>query len=247
MNAPPDKFASLGLDMDQLPELSREIGEKLQGRAGGAVSLAVGISQIFRGLPGFQSLVAYWYHFAIMFEALFVLTTVDSGTRVGRFLVQEFFGRWSTRLSRTDSIPGALLATTAVVVAWTYLVWTGSVSTLWPMLGISNQLLACIALCTATTMIVNSGRGRYAWVTLVPFVFVGTATQTAGFELITNTFIPKMIQSGKPALVTQGWILSALCALCMAAMFAILAESLPRWLRALRGVAPAQSPATPSV
>jgi carbon starvation protein len=247
MNAPPDKFAALGIDMDQLPELSREIGEKLQGRAGGAVSLAVGISQIFRALPGFRTLVAYWYHFAIMFEALFVLTTVDSGTRVGRFLVQEFFGRWSPRLARTDSIPGAILATSLVVGAWTYLVWTGSVATLWPMLGISNQLLACIALCTATTMIVNAGRGRYAWVTLIPFVFVGTATQTAGFQLITNTFIPKMIQSGKPALVTQGWILSSLCALCMAAMFAILAESFPRWLRALRGTAPVPSSPTPNV
>jgi carbon starvation protein len=162
INVKPDKFATLGLSMDHLPELSREIGEELQGRTGGAVSLAVGIAQIFSGLPGLKTLVSYWYHFAIMFEALFVLTTVDSGTRVARFLVQEVGGRVHPKFSKADWMPGSVIATLIVVFSWGFLVWTGSIRDLWPMLGISNQLLACIALCTATTMIVNAGKRRDA-------------------------------------------------------------------------------------
>ncbi len=243
MNTAPDRFAALGLQLDELPELASNIGERLVGRAGGAVSLAVGIARIFRAMPGFKWLVAYWYHFAIMFEALFVLTTVDSGTRVARFLVQEFLGRFSRSLGKTDSIPGSLVATVAVVGGWAYLVWTGSVATLWPMLGISNQLLACIALCTCTTMLVNAGRARYAWVTLVPFTFVAVATETAGYELISNTFIPKMIRSGVRSFQIQGWVLTTLCVLCMLSMIIVLLESLPRWMRALRGQ-PVARPAT---
>ncbi len=234
INTPPDKFATLGLSIDHLDELQDRIGEHLHGRAGGAVSLAVGISQIFAGIPGFKHLIAYWYHFAIMFEALFILTTVDTGTRVARFLVQEFAGRVHPKLGKTDWLPGALLSTGLVCGAWSYFVWTGSIATIWPMLGISNQLLACIALLAATTMIINRGKGRYAWVTLVPFSFVAVATQTAGFQLITGNFIPKMIKSGKPALVFQGWLLTFLCATAMAAMVIIFFEAATRWLRLVR-------------
>jgi carbon starvation protein len=238
INTAPDKFAALGIATEKLPQLSESIGEKLAGRPGGAVSLAVGMSQIFAALPGLQTLISYWYHFAIMFEALFILTTVDTGTRVARFLVQEFGGRAWPRFGRTDWLPGTLVSTGLVVLAWGYLVWTGSIATLWPMLGISNQLLACIALTAGTTMIINSGRGRYAWVTLLPLAFVGIATQAAGYQLITNTFIPKMIGSGQPPLVFQGWLLSVLCVLAMAAMLFVLLEALPRWLRAARGELP---------
>jgi carbon starvation protein len=235
INTPVDKFATLGLTMDSLPELSREIGENLQGRAGGAVSLAVGMGQIFAHLPGLKQLISYWYHFAIMFEALFILTTVDTGTRVARFLVQEFGGRAWKPMARTDWLPGTLISTTVVCLAWGYLVWTGSIAVIWPMLGISNQLLACIALCAATTMLVNRGRSRYAWVTLMPLVFVGIATETAGFELIRDTFIPKMIGSGKPGLVFQGWLLASVCGLAMIALVAILIEAAGKWLKHWRG------------
>ncbi len=231
---PGDKFALLGLSMDHLPELSAQIGEKLAGRSGGAVSLAVGMSEIFSGLPGLRHLISYWYHFAIMFEALFILTTVDAGTRVARFLVQEFGGRVWPRFGRTDWLPGALGATALVCAGWGYLVWTGSIATIWPMLGISNQLLACIALCTATTMIINRGKVRYAWVTLIPLVFVGVATETAGFELIRDTFLAKMIRSGKADLAFQGWLLATLCALAMAALVFILVDAAARWVRTLR-------------
>jgi carbon starvation protein len=231
INAPADKFAALGMEVDQLPELSRQIGEKLEGRTGGAVSLAVGMSQIFASLPGLEKLIAYWYHFAIMFEALFILTTVDTGTRVARFLVQEFGGRFHPRFARTDWLPGTLISTGIVCLCWGYLVWTGSIATIWPMLGISNQLLACIALCAATTAMVNRGKARYAWVTVVPLAFVGVATETAGWQLITQQFVPKLIGSGKPGLVFQGWLLSTLCAMAMAALIWILIESLLRWRR----------------
>jgi len=238
INAPPDKFAALGLSMDHLPELSREIGEKLVGRAGGAVSLAVGMSQIFAGLPGFGALISYWYHFAIMFEALFILTTVDTGTRVARFLVQEFAGRLVPKFGQTDWLPGTLLSTGLVCAGWMSLVWGGSINTIWPMLGISNQLLACISLCAATTMLINQGRGRYAWTTLVPLVFVGMATETAGYQLITDTFLPKMIRSGEAGRVFQGYLLSGLCAIAMGALVWICLEAAIRTTRSRPAPAP---------
>ncbi len=231
INTAPDKFAALGMHMEHLPELSEQIGERLAGRAGGAVSLAVGMSQIFAGLPGFSHLISYWYHFAIMFEALFVLTTVDTGTRVARFLVQEFGGRIHPKLGEPSWLPGTYLSTAIAVMSWGYLVWTGSIATIWPMLGISNQLLACIALCTGTTLIVNSGRARYAWVTLVPLLFVGVATETAGYQLITQQFIPKLIQSGKPDMIFQGYLLSTLCGLSMLALLTIFTESFAKWIK----------------
>jgi carbon starvation protein len=238
INTPPDKFALLGMSTESLTELSEQIGERLSGRAGGAVSLAVGMSQIFSSLPGFRALISYWYHFAIMFEALFILTTVDTGTRVARFLVQEMFGRANEKLGRTDWLPGTLLSTGLVCLAWGYLVWTGSIHTIWPMLGISNQLLACIALCTATTLTINRGRAKYAWVTLLPLCFVGVATETAGYQLITQQFVPKLIGSGAPDKVFQGYLLSSMCALAMVALVVILADALRKWLSAPKAPAP---------
>jgi carbon starvation protein len=231
INTPVDKFAQLGMTTESLTELSEQIGERLVGRAGGAVSLAVGMSQIFASLPGFRTLISYWYHFAIMFEALFILTTVDTGTRVARFLVQESFGRFSPKLAQTDWLPSTLLSTSIVCLAWGYLVWTGSIATIWPMLGISNQLLACIALCTATTITINRGRARYAPVTLLPLLFVGAATETAGYQLIRDQFIPKLIRSGLPDKVFQGYLLSALCVAAMISLVVIFVDAARKWLR----------------
>jgi carbon starvation protein len=232
INTPPDKFAALGMTTESLTELSEQIGERLAGRAGGAVSLAVGMSQIFSSLPGFRALISYWYHFAIMFEALFILTTVDTGTRVARFLVQEFLGRFNPKLGAADWLPGTLLSTGITCAAWGYLVWTGSIATIWPMLGISNQLLACIALCTATTLTINRGRARYAWVTLLPLSFVGVATEVAGYQLIRDQFVPKLINSGNADKVFQGYLLASLCVLAMVALVVIFIDSLRKWLGA---------------
>ena len=170
-------FAALGLVPVNLADLSREVGETVAGRPGGAVSLAIGFAQIFSGLPGLQGFMSFWYHFAIMFEALFILTTVDAGTRVARFLVQEFGGRFYPPFARQDWMPGTIISTSLVVVAWGYFIWTGSIGTIWPMFGISNQLLAVIALLIGTTIIIRSGRARLAWVTILPLTFLGGTYQ----------------------------------------------------------------------
>ncbi len=191
INVPPEKFAQLGLQMESLPNLAKEIGEQLQGRAGGAVSLAVGMAQIFSNLPGMKGLMSYWYHFAIMFEALFILTTIDTGTRVARFLVQEFIGRVFEPFAQQDWLPGSLISTSLVVVGWAYFIYSGSISTIWPMFGIANQLLAVVALAVGTSVIINSGRAKYIWVTLIPMFFVATTTLTAGYYSIVDIFYPK--------------------------------------------------------
>jgi carbon starvation protein len=234
INVRPNKFATLGLAIDHLDELQSQIGEQLHGKPGGAVTLAVGMSQIFAKIPGFSRLIAYWYHFAIMFEALFILTTVDAGTRVARFLVQEMGGRVWKPMGRTDWMPGALLSTALVCFAWVYFVWSGAMETLWPMLGITNQLLACIALCAGTTWIVNRGRARYAWVTLVPLLFVATATETAGYQLVANQFLPMVRHPKAPADVFNGGIRMVICVVAMAALLFVFTDAARKCVRTLR-------------
>jgi carbon starvation protein len=243
INVPVDKFASLHISIDHLDELQTQIGENLHGKTGGAVSLAVGMSQIFAAVPGFGKLVSYWYHFAIMFEALFILTTVDTGTRVARFLVQELLGRVSQRLAAPNHVGGTVVSTTLVCLGWGYFVWTQKIAVIWPMLGISNQLLACIALTTATTMIINRGKARYAWVTLTPLIFVAIATETAGFQLITGNFIPAMIKSGKAPF--QGYLLSGMCIVAMASLALIFVEASRKWVRTLAAARANEDPPTP--
>ena len=141
------------------------VGETVAGRTGGAVSLAVGIAQIFSGLPGMRGLMDYWYHFAIMFEALFILTTIDTGTRVAASSCRSSSAASTRRSARQEWLPGSVVSTLLVVSAWAYFIWTGSISTIWPMFGIANQLLASVALAVGTTIIINMGKARYAWVT----------------------------------------------------------------------------------
>ena len=159
------------LKPQEIDRLQQESGEKnLRGRTGGAVTLALGIAKIFDGIPGLRGLMKYWYHFAIMFEALFILTTIDTGTRVARFLLGEFGGRFYRKLEEPNWLPGSILTSAAVVTAWAAFIWGGSISTIWPMFGIANQLLAAVALCVATTVIINLGKARYCWVTIVPLL-----------------------------------------------------------------------------
>jgi len=232
INVPPALYATLGLSPVHLAELSREVGESVTGRTGGAVSLAVGFAQIFSGLPSLRGLMSYWYHFAIMFEALFILTTIDAGTRVGRFVVQEFLGGIWKPLERTDWVPGTILSTGLVVVAWTYFILTGSVAQIWPMFGIANQLLSCVALCVGTTVIINAGRVRYAWVTMVPLAFVSTTTLYAGYRSVMDNFLPMTDVPGK---AFTGYLDTSLTVLLMACALLILAASGRAWMRALRG------------
>ena len=216
------------LQPQEIDQLEQESGEKnLRGRTGGAVTLALGIAKIFNGIPGLRGLMKYWYHFAIMFEALFILTTIDTGTRVARFLVGEFGGRFYRKLEQPNWLPGSIVTSALVVTAWAAFIWSGSISTIWPMFGIANQLLAAVALCVATTIIINSGKAKYSWVTLVPLSFVATTTLVAGWESITDIFWPL---SQKPETAMQGYINTCLTATIMVAAVIILADSIRRWL-----------------
>ncbi|MBI4457168.1 MAG: carbon starvation protein A [Acidobacteria bacterium] len=230
INTTPEAFRSLGYSVVNLPEFSREVGEVLQGRTGGAVSLAVGMAQIFSGLPGMKQLVGYWYHFAIMFEALFILTTIDTGTRVARFLVQEFLGKFYKPFERTDWWPGTVLSSLLIVSSWAYFIYTGSISTIWPMFGIANQLLAGIALCVGTTFLVNHGKAKYMWVTAAPLAFLSVSTLTAGWLSIRDNFVP---MTKDPALAFQGWLNSALTVIMMACVVIILVNSIWKWYSVL--------------
>lgn len=185
-----DTLAALGFPVSKIQELSQTVGTDVAGRPGGAVSLAVGMAYIFSGLPGMKGLMPYWYNFALMFEALFILTTVDTGTRVARFIVQELGGYVYKPLSQTHWMPGTIVTSFAVVGAWSYLIYSGSISTIWPMFGVANQLLAALAFCVGTTVIIKMGKLKYAWVTFIPMLFMFTMTMTASYELL-QIFIEK--------------------------------------------------------
>jgi len=230
INLSPEKFAALGIPTVNIVELGREVGENVAGRPGGAVSLAVGFAQIFSGLPGLKPFMSFWYHFAIMFEALFILTTIDAGTRVARFVVQEFGGRFWKPFEQTNWLPSNIIATTLVVCTWGYFIWTGNISTIWPMFGTANQLLAAVALSVSTSVLINTGKARYAWVTFIPMVFVAATTLTAGVLNITDNFWPL---TGNPATQVQGWINIILTLLMIVCAVIVLFEAGRHWYRIL--------------
>jgi len=224
-----DAEAAQGFDIrtQEIDRLEAESGEKVRGRTGGAVTLAIGIAKIFDGIPGLRGLMEYWYHFAIMFEALFILTTIDTGTRVARFLLGEFGGRFYRKLDQPNWLPGSMVTSAIVVAAWAAFIWTGSISTIWPMFGIANQLLAAVALCVATTVIINMDKARFSWITITPLTFVSTTTLVAGYESIRDIFWP---QAQNPTTSTQGYINTSLTALIMTAVVIVLADSVRRWI-----------------
>jgi len=230
-------FANLHIPVVNLPDLQAAVGENVTARPGGAVSLAVGMAQIFAALPGMKGLMAYWYHFAIMFEALFILTTVDSGTRVGRFLVQEFGGRVWKKLGDAEWLPGSLGATAFMVLAWGYFIWTGNINTIWPLFGIANQLLGAVALAVATTVLINMGRTRVAWVTFAPLCFLSVTTMTAGYMSIRDNFWPLAVHTN-PDLHVQGYVLSISTTIMMACCLMIMSAAIWRWMLVLTGRIP---------
>jgi carbon starvation protein len=178
-----DALMAIGFPVLRIQELSQLVEVDVVGRPGGAVSLAVGMASIFAALPGMSGLMAYWYQFALVFEALFILTTIDTGTRVARYLIQEMGGRVYAPLKQINWWPGVLTSSGLVVGAWGYLISTGSISTIWPMFGAANQLLGTLALCIGTTVLIKMWKSPYLWVTAVPMVFVGLITLTGCYEM----------------------------------------------------------------
>jgi carbon starvation protein len=178
----------------QLSGIEQMTGEILSGRPGGAVSLAAGMSLILSSIPGMKALMGYWYHFAIMFEALFILTTVDTGTRVARYIFQEIIKtfRPKAKLARGNWLPGVIITGGIISFLWGYLVYNGDISTIWPMFGVANQLLATLALSVGTVYILNhSGKWLYALITFLPSVFMFITTFVAGVDNIFNNYLPK--------------------------------------------------------
>ena len=238
INVPVEKFQAIlpklhamGFTESNLSQLSSSVGEKIAGRTGGAVSLGVGMAYIFSSIPGMKHLMSYWYHFAIMFEALFILTTIDAGTRIGRFLLQEALGKVYKPFQQTNWLPGNLLTSGLIVFAWSYFIYTGSVSTIWPMFGTANQLLATIALTVGTSFIINRGRIKYAWVTILPMVFVGVTTMTAAYLNIKNIYIPQVKETATfvPGLVNLILTLSIITCVVI-----IIYNAVPQWIRAFK-------------
>jgi carbon starvation protein len=193
-----ETLTKMHADVDHLQELERQVGgETLRGRTGGAVTLAVGMAKIMTDAMqklssaiAIDSVIKYWFHFAIMFEALFILTTIDTGTRIARFLLQEVLGSFIPKFAKMDWWPGVILSTGLVTLAWGSLIWSSSIDTIWPMFGIANQLLAGIALCVVTTWLFQCGRGRYVAVTAIPLLFIVSTTFTAAAQMVSGRFWP---------------------------------------------------------
>lgn len=219
INTTPAVFNTLGMQIQELPVLSQMVGENVAGRPGGAVSLAVGMAHIFAQIPGMSGLMSFWYHFAIMFEALFILTTIDAGTRVGRYLVQELGGMMYAPLKNVHWTPGIIFASAAVSLAWGYLLYGGSISTIWPLFGVANQLLASMALAIGTTVLYRMGKGRYAWTTITPMCFLAVTTVAAGYMNITTNYLPK-----------NNYLLAGASAIMIVLVVFVISDAVRTWI-----------------
>ncbi|WES97453.1 carbon starvation protein A [Chryseobacterium arthrosphaerae] len=209
-----------GVDIDYY---SQKIGIDLHGRTGGAVSLAVGMAHIFNKIPYMDQLTAYWYNFAIMFEAVFILTAIDAGTRVGRFFLQEMLGSVMPKFNDKNWIPGIIISSLLFTFAWGYLVYTGNVSSIWPLFGISNQLLAACGLIVCTTMLIRMNRGKYALCSAIPGVFMAIITFWAGYLQVTTIYIPK-----------GQYLLAALAVTAMVLMLIVFIGAFRKWYQLLK-------------
>ena len=262
------------LDPAQMQVLAQNVGEKtLLSRTGGAPSLAVGMAHLFSSVLGGPTAMALWYHFAIMFEALFILTTVDAGTRVGRFMLQDLLKHVWEPIGRVSWYPAVLISSALIVAMWGHFLYQGvmdplgGINSLWPLFGISNQLLAAVALCVGTTVIIKMGKARYAWVTILPLVWLVVVTLTAGWQkifasdpklgflahtdMVRQTLmsggLPPGVQSVADAnrLIMNDRIDAAVAAFFLLSVVVILVASIYEWLKVITGRKAARSTEVP--
>jgi carbon starvation protein len=250
---------------DGMARLAASAGEKtLFGRTGGAPSLALGMAQIFNSVFKSDALLSFWYHFAIMFEALFILTIIDAGTRVGRFMLQDLLAHVDPRLGRSSWMPGVLATSAVVVAAWGYFLYQGvidplgGINSLWPLFGISNQLLAIIALCVATTILMKMHGLRYVWITVGPLLWLIAVTFTAGLEKIFSGdphlgFLShaRVLEASKlvgmQAVIFNERLDAVVCATFLLLVTIIVLDSLRVWYSLWKGTRPAVSSEAPFV
>jgi carbon starvation protein len=246
----------------EMRTLATDVGETtLFHRTGGAPSLALGMAHIFARTVGGQTILGVWYHFAIMFEALFILTLIDAGTRVGRFMLQDLLGHVYRPLGRTSWMPGVVASSAVIVLGWGYFLVQGvrdplgGINSLWRLFGIANQLLAAVALCVATTILIKMHRARFMWVTCLPLIWLVMVTFTAGYQKIFSP-LPRLgflaeasqleaaLRTGSIATThlaqTQALIFNArlnalVCGFFMVLVTTILIDSIRVWIGILRG------------
>jgi carbon starvation protein len=247
-------------------DLAKHVGEEsLFYRTGGAPSLALGMAHIFSQIAGNEAVLRFWYHFAIMFEALFILTVIDAGTRVGRFMLQDFLGHIYRPLGRTSWMPGVLLTSGLIVCAWGYFLVQGvldplgGINSLWPLFGIANQLLAAVALCVATTILIKMHRMRYAWITIAPLCWLVVVTYTASWEKIFSQ-LPRVgflaqaraLEAGPqsaatPQLIFNNRLDAVVCGIFVILVTTILLDSIRLWVGILRGTEDSRTTETPFI
>ncbi|MCL6796266.1 carbon starvation protein CstA [Bacillus altitudinis] len=190
INSTPEVFRTLGMSVENLPQLSKEIGLDLEGRTGGAVTLAVGMAYIFTGIPFFSHLASYFFQFVIMFEAVFILTAIDAGTRVARYLIQDFFGEAYKPLKRNDWVPGSVFASALACFMWGYLLYSGDIGSIWALFGVSNQLMASVGLIIGATVVLKiADKRRYMLTCLIPLAYLYVTVNYAGYWMVANVYL----------------------------------------------------------
>ncbi|WP_417067024.1 carbon starvation protein A [Niveibacterium terrae] len=223
INSSAEAFAKLGMNVVDLPRLSHEIGMDLYGRTGGAVTLAVGMSYIFTKIPWFTSLASYFFQFVVMFEAVFILTAIDSGTRVSRYLIQDFAGDLFPKMKQLDWMPGAIGASAVACLLWGYLLNSGDINSVWTLFGVSNQLMASVGLIIGATIILRIGqKRRYALTCLIPLAYLYVTVNYAGYWMVTHVYL-------NPAAKGYSIFNSILSVTMMVLGFAILVSAISKW------------------
>lgn len=228
INSTPEVFRTLGMSVENLPQLSKEIGLDLEGRTGGAVTLAVGMAYIFTGIPFFSHLASYFFQFVIMFEAVFILTAIDAGTRVARYLIQDFFGEAYKPLKRNDWVPGSVFASALACFMWGYLLYSGDIGSIWALFGVSNQLMASVGLIIGATVVLKiADKRRYMLTCLIPLAYLYVTVNYAGYWMVANVYLN---------LEASGYsVLNAVLSMIMLILgFVIIVFAIKKWIEIWR-------------